>query len=123
MKNPPYKEIIDLNAERKEYSRLCNGKSRIFKLYTEWEDYIKRLLSGFNSPKDLYNFKHYCINAARAQEKSTGNVFGIYRPDDSALFGCHLGRNACIYYAILSCRNTCLCNNTKQETCKRKLLF
>ena len=70
MKNPPYKEIIDLNAERKEYSRLCNGKSRIFKVYTEWEDYIKRLLSGFNSPKDMYNFKHYCINAARAQEKA-----------------------------------------------------
>lgn len=28
MKIPPYKEIIDLNAERKEYSRLCNGKSK-----------------------------------------------------------------------------------------------
>ena len=70
MKKPPYHEIINIKEERKEYARLCNGKSKKFKLYTEWEDYIKALLADFRTPQDLYNFKRYCINAARAQEKA-----------------------------------------------------
>ena len=70
MKKPPYHEIINLKEERKEYARLCNGKSKKFKLYTEWEDHIKALLADFRTPQDLYNFKRYCINAARAQEKA-----------------------------------------------------
>ena len=70
MKKPPYHEIINLKEERNEYARLCNGKSKKFKLYTEWEDHIKALLAGFRTPQDLYNFKRYCINAARAQEKA-----------------------------------------------------
>lgn len=69
MKKPPYHEIIDLKAEQKEYSRLCSGKSENFTLYSEWEDHIKGLLANFGSPKDLNNFKHYCINRARSQEK------------------------------------------------------
>ena len=87
MKNPPYKEIIDLNAERKEYSRLCNGKSRIFKLYTEWEAHIKELLA------------------------------------DSALPRYILGRNDRNPSTCFPCSNIRLRNHTKQETCKRKLLF
>ena len=70
MKKPPYHEIINLIEERKEYARLCSGKSKKFKLYTEWEAHIKELLADFRTPQDLYNFKRYCINAARSQEKA-----------------------------------------------------
>lgn len=70
MKKPPYHEIINIKEERKEYARLCNGKSKKFTLYTEWENHIKELLSDFSTPQDLYNFKHYCMNANRAQEKA-----------------------------------------------------
>lgn len=69
MKHPPYREIINIKEEREEYGRLCNGKSGKFKLYSEWEEHIKGLLSDFSSPKDLYNFKRYCINADRTQAK------------------------------------------------------
>ena len=70
MKKIPYLEIINLKEERNEYARLCNGKSKKFKLYTEWEDHIKELLTDFHTPQDLYNFKRYCINADRSQEKA-----------------------------------------------------
>ena len=70
MKKPPYLEIINLKEERKEYARLCSGKSKKFKLYTEWEAHIKELLADFRTPQDLYNFKRYCINADRSQKKA-----------------------------------------------------
>ncbi len=70
MRKPPYHEIINLKIEQKEYGRLCCGKSKQFTLYSEWEDHIKGILADFRSSKDLYNFKHYCINIARSQEKS-----------------------------------------------------
>ena len=75
MRHPPYHEIINIKEECKEYARLCNGKSNKFKLYTEWEDHIKGLLSDFRSPKDLYNFKRYCLNADRTQEKAPDMFF------------------------------------------------
>ena len=70
MKNLPYHEIIDIKEERKEYVRLCNRKSKRFTLYIEWEEHIKELLSRFSCPQDLYDFKHYCMNADRVQEKT-----------------------------------------------------
>lgn len=70
MKKIPYQEIINLKEERKEYARLCSGKSKKFKLYTEWEAHIKELLADFRTPQDLYNFKRYCINTDRSQEKA-----------------------------------------------------
>jgi hypothetical protein len=70
MKKPPYHEIINLKEERNEYAKLCSGKSKKFKLYTEWEAHIKELLADFRTPQDLYNFKRYCINADRSQEKA-----------------------------------------------------
>ena len=70
MKKAPYKEIIDMKAEQKEYALLCEGKSKKFKVYSEWEDHIKDLLAKFHTLKDLYNFKHYCVNASRAHEKT-----------------------------------------------------
>lgn len=85
MKKLPYHEIINLKEERIEYAKLCNGKSKKFKLYTEWEYHIKGLLEDFCTPQDLYNFKRYCINAARSQEKApemflayVGLLFPIY---------------------------------------------
>ena len=70
MKKIPYQEIINLKEERKEYARLCSGKSKKFKLYTEWEAHIKELHADFRTPQDLYNFKRYCINTDRSQEKA-----------------------------------------------------
>ena len=70
MKKHPYHEIINLKEERNEYAKLCSGKSKKFKLYTEWVAHIKELLTDFRTPQDLYNFKRYCINAARSQEKA-----------------------------------------------------
>lgn len=70
MKKPPYHEIINIKEERKEYARLCNGKSKKFTLYTEWESHIKEMLADFSTPQDLYNFKRYCMNADRSQEKA-----------------------------------------------------
>ena len=70
MKHPPYHEIIHIKEERKEYGLLCNGKSKKFRLYSEWEDHIKSLLSDFGSQKDLYNFKRYCMNLDRTQTKA-----------------------------------------------------
>ena len=70
MKKIPYQEVINLKEERKEYARLCSGKSKKFKLYTEWEAHIKELLADFCTPQDLYNFKRYCINTDRSQEKA-----------------------------------------------------
>lgn len=70
MKKQPYEEYINILEERKEYALLCDGKSKKFTRYTEWEEHIKSLISDFRSSEDLYNFKRYCLNAARAQEKA-----------------------------------------------------
>lgn len=69
-KKAPYHGIIDINKEYKEYGRFCRGKSEKFTVYTEWETHIKDLLATFESPQDLYDFKHYCINADRTQAKA-----------------------------------------------------
>ena len=70
MKKNPYQSIIDFKAEQKEYARLCNGKKSKFRVYSDWEEHIEELLSAIVTTKDLYNFKHYCINKARVQEKA-----------------------------------------------------
>ena len=62
--------LNNLKEERNEYAKLCSGKSKKFKLYTEWEAHIKELLADFCTPQDLYNFKRHCINADRSQEKA-----------------------------------------------------
>lgn len=67
MKNAPYKEIIDLATERKEYFLLCKCKSKKYTLYSQWEDHIKAQLARFRSATDMNNFKRYCINISRGQ--------------------------------------------------------
>ena len=68
MKKQPYKGIINLRDERKEYGRLCRGKSKIYKFYTDWETHIRECLLSFNNSQDLYNFKRYCINIDRGAQ-------------------------------------------------------
>lgn len=70
MKKHPYKEVIDLKEERKEFALLWSGKSKKYEQYSDWENHIKEQLSCFSSPQELYNFKHYCINVSRSQEKA-----------------------------------------------------
>lgn len=76
-KNQPYIEVVDLRSERKEYLKLCNGKSGKFKSYTDWQNYISSLLKKFSSLDDLYNFKRYCINQDRIFSNSP-ELFGSY---------------------------------------------
>lgn len=77
MKKSPFSSIIDLNSEQKEYDRLCKYKSKKYKLYTEWEEHIAHCLSKFNTEKDLYNFKRYCMNRERTSSKIP-EMFVIY---------------------------------------------
>lgn len=77
MKKSPFSSIIDLNSEQKEYGRLCKYKSKKYKLYTEWEEHIAHCLSKFNTKKDLYNFKRYCMNRERTSSKIP-EMFVIY---------------------------------------------
>ena len=70
MKIQPFSDIIDLNEERKEYALFCKGKSEKFALFSEWESHIKSMLANIGSSEDLYNLKHYCIIAARVEEKA-----------------------------------------------------
>ena len=68
-KHTLYYEIMDLRKEQKQYIKLCNGRSKKFKYYSDWEDYIVSCLAKFGSPKDLYNFKHFCMNAERTNKQ------------------------------------------------------
>lgn len=72
-----YIEIIDLKEEQKEYVKLCNGKSVLYKTYTAWETHIIEILQQFPTSSDLYNFKRYCFNQDRISSK-TPELFGSY---------------------------------------------
>ena len=76
-KKQPYIEIIDIKEEQKEYVKLCNGKSVLYKTYTAWETHIIEILQQFPTSSDLYNFKRYCINKDRISSK-TPELFGSY---------------------------------------------
>ena len=68
---------MDLQLEQKKYVKLCNGKSEEFSTYTSWERHIRSLLSKFESPTDLYNFKRYCINLDRVFSY-TPSIYATY---------------------------------------------
>lgn len=70
MKKTPYIEIVDMEAERNEYSLLCRGKSKKYSLYSDWEEHMTECLSRFETYKDLYNFKRFCINSERTSTKA-----------------------------------------------------
>lgn len=70
MKHLPYREIINLNDEAREYALLCRRKSTTYKHYSDWEEHITEHLKKFPTKKDLYNFKHFCINKERTTSQS-----------------------------------------------------
>ena len=77
MKYQPYSEIINLEKELKEYKKLCKGKSKKFRYFSEWESHIKRLLSTINDKEKLRNIKHYLINLERTSQSFPGHYIEI----------------------------------------------
>lgn len=77
MKYQPYSEIINLEKELKEYKKLCKGKSKKFRYFSEWESHIKRLLSTINDKEKLRNIKHYLINLERTSQSFPGHYILI----------------------------------------------
>ena len=55
-----YSYGINYRYEIKEYKKLCKGKSKKYKNYLEWRDYILELIDGFDA-KTLENFRHLCL--------------------------------------------------------------
>ena len=74
MEKMPYSEIINVVDEQKEYSLLCQGKSKKYTCYTEWETHIEECLSRFKTSEDLYNFKRYCRNIERTSARAPESV-------------------------------------------------
>ena len=62
MKYQPYREILDIRSELKEYKKLCRGKSKTFTYYSDWKSHIIKLISKTDSPKSINDFKHYLKN-------------------------------------------------------------
>ena len=77
MKDSPYNSILNFKIEQKEYALLCKGKSKKYKLYTDWEEHIIECISKFKDEKDLYNFKRYCMNRERTSSKMP-EMFATY---------------------------------------------
>ena len=77
MKDSPYNSILNFKIEQKEYALLCKGKSKKYKLYTDWEEHIIERISKFKDEKDLYNFKRYCMNRERTSSKMP-EMFATY---------------------------------------------
>lgn len=77
MKYQPYSEIINLEKELKEYKKLCKGKSKEFRYFSEWESHIKRLMSTIDDEEKLKNLKHYLINLERSAKSIPSHYFEI----------------------------------------------
>lgn len=77
MKNKPYSEIMNFNVERKEYVRLCECKSKKYKLYSDWKQHIEECVRKISELDKLEDFKHYCISRKRTTSR-TPELFGIY---------------------------------------------
>lgn len=77
MRNSPYKEIFDWKKERKEYSRLCRGKSKKYRYYTDWEEHMLGCLSNIQAENGLTNFKKYCRNIERTSVRAS-DLIGTY---------------------------------------------
>lgn len=73
MKYQPYREIIEIETELKEYRNLCKGKSKKYHYYLDWEAYIQGLFSKFKSNDDRENFKHYLLNKYRFLKNFSSN--------------------------------------------------
>lgn len=58
MQSNPYG--IDFQSEKKEYKMLCRGKSKKYKNYLDWRDYILSIIDNFGI-KALENLRHLCL--------------------------------------------------------------
>ncbi len=68
MKYQPYREIINLAPELKEYRKLCRGKSKKFTYYLEWKEHISKELLKLESYNRVENFKRFLINHNRVNK-------------------------------------------------------
>ena len=71
MKYQPYKEILDIKSELKEYKKLCRCKSKKFTYYSDWKSHIINLISKTDSIEQIDNFKHYLLNYKRVNKNVT----------------------------------------------------
>lgn len=58
MKNQPFKEIINLKLEYKDYRKLCQNKHKTYKYYDDWMEHILKLFEKLEN-KNINNFKHF----------------------------------------------------------------
>lgn len=77
MRYQPYKEIIDIRKELKEYKRLCRGESKEFITYTNWKSHILSAFSVIKSKDQLSDLKHYLVNYKRI-EKNNNIIYVNY---------------------------------------------
>lgn len=77
MKRNPYKEIINLKKEVKEYKKLCRNNSKKFKHYSDWENHIRTILEGFTDKDNLYDFKRFCMYCERKNAPVSSIFMGI----------------------------------------------
>lgn len=77
LKTHPYCEIIEVDEELNEYIKLCGNKSKKFKYYSDWENYIIEKFSKIPDEKSLMNFKHYFINKKRNIKHFVGYSFEL----------------------------------------------
>lgn len=64
-KYQPFSEIVDLQAELKEYKKLCFRKSKKFTFYLEWKSHILNKIIMLGDLEKTENFKHYILNHKR----------------------------------------------------------
>ena len=67
-KHQPYREILDIRSELKEYKKLCRNKSRKFTYYSDWKYHIINLVTKTESAEKIDNFKHYLLNRKRVNK-------------------------------------------------------
>ncbi len=58
-KNQPFKEIIDLKSEYKDYKALCRNESSKYDYYDDWRDYLLNDVFSKIPEKHINNFKHF----------------------------------------------------------------
>ena len=77
MKYQPYREIINIDIELKEYIKLCKGKSKKYLYYSDWKAHIQELFSKFQSNDQIENFKHFLLNGRRISSAFSADYIPI----------------------------------------------
>ena len=77
MKYQPYREIINIEIELKEYRKLCRGKSEKYLYYSDWKTHIQELFSNFQSNDKIENFKHFLLNRHRISSTFSADYIPI----------------------------------------------